>query len=116
MDRSLPLALDHGADRELLRRYVRRGVLAVTEPPGGAGVQGAVVTGPHGRHLAELVIPLARRADPPIRPHRAALPTRARARGAGLFHPGGPWLCLAIPTAPHLQDELLRRLSDLAAT
>ncbi|HEX5405029.1 MAG TPA: lantibiotic dehydratase [Pseudonocardiaceae bacterium] len=111
MDRWLPLALDHDIDRELLRRYVRRGVTAVVEPPGGAGAESAVVIGPHGPHVAELVIPVMRRADPPPRPHRAVLP--ARVHGAGLFHPGGPWLSLAVPTAPHLQDELLRGLADL---
>ncbi|HEX5113642.1 MAG TPA: lantibiotic dehydratase [Pseudonocardiaceae bacterium] len=109
-DRCLPLTLDHDADRELLRRYVRRGVKAVLEPPGGAHAHSAVVTGLHGQHLAELVIPVMRRADPPTHPHRAALP--ARARGDGLFYPGGPWLSLAIPTAPHLQDELLLRLAE----
>jgi thiopeptide-type bacteriocin biosynthesis protein len=111
-DRCLPLTLDHDADRELLRRYVRRGVRAVIEPPGGAHADGAVATGPHGQHLAELVIPVMQRADPPAHPHGAALP--ARACGDGLFHTGGPWLSLAIPTAPHLQDELLLRLADLA--
>ncbi|MFF4990609.1 lantibiotic dehydratase [Streptosporangium saharense] len=112
-DRQLPLNLDHDLDRELLRRYVRRGLTAVTETPGGSNTIGAVATGPHGRHLAELVIPLIRHAATPTA-HRSAGPT-VRVRGAGLFHPGGPWLSLAIPTAPHLQDELLLRVGDLAA-
>lgn len=112
-DRCLPLTLDHRADQELLRRYVRRGVRAVLEPPGGACVQGAVAAGPHGHHLTELVIPVIRREDSPSHPQHAALP--ARPRDEGLFHPGGPWLSLAIPTAPHLQDDLLLRLADLAA-
>jgi thiopeptide-type bacteriocin biosynthesis protein len=111
-DRWLPLTLDHPADRELLRRYVRRGVSAVIEPPGGAGVHAAVATGPHGRQIVELVIPVLRRADPPTPPQRARAPMRAR--GAGLFHPGGPWLSLAVPAPPHLQDDLLLRLADLA--
>lgn len=112
MDRWLPLALDHDIDRELLRRYVRRGVAAVVEPPGGAGAEGAVVIGPYGRHVAEMVIPVMRRVDPPTRPRRAAV--AARAHGVGLFHPGGPWLSLAVSTAPHLQDELLSGLANLA--
>jgi thiopeptide-type bacteriocin biosynthesis protein len=111
-DRQLPLALDHCDDRALLRRYIRRGLTAVTEPPGGQCSSGAVATGPSGRHVVELVIPLIRRADPVAPPRHVAVPVRAR--GQGLFHPGGPWLSLAIPTAPHLQDELLRDLAAVA--
>jgi lantibiotic biosynthesis protein len=112
-DRRLSLALNHPDDRQLLRRYVRRGLTAVTEPPGGPDAVGAVVAGPTGRHLAELVIPLVRRtSSPPPSPRQAALP--ARTRGAGLFHPGGPWLSLAVPTEPHLQDELLHGIAGLA--
>lgn len=112
LDRQLPLALDHDADRELLRRYIRRGLTALIEPPGGEHATGAVALGPLGRHLTELVIPLIRRTDRPTEPHRAT--PLARTHGEGLFHPGGPWLSLAIPTTPHLQDELLLRLADLA--
>ena len=105
-DRQLPLTLDRSDDRQLLRRHVRRGLTGVTELPGGHDTTSAVTAGPHGRHLTELVIPVIRHAGPAASRHHAAPP--ARARGEGLFHPGGPWLSLAIPTPPHLQDELLR--------
>jgi thiopeptide-type bacteriocin biosynthesis protein len=111
-DRHLPLDLEHDDDRQLLRRYVRRGLASVTEPPGGPNSTGAVVAGPHGRHLVELVIPMIRRSSPPASRLRA--PLLARARGEGLFHPGGPWLSLAIPTEPHLQDEVLQSLAGRA--
>ncbi len=111
-DRQLPLTLDHLDDRQLLRRYVSRGLTAVTEPPGGQDSTTAVATGEAGRHVNELVIPLIRRIDPPAnRPHAMM---SARSRGKGIFHPGGPWLSLSIPTAPHLLDELVLRLADLA--
>jgi hypothetical protein len=50
-DHRLPLDLRRDDDRELLRRYVRRGLLAVCEPPGGADAVQAVVTGPTGPHV-----------------------------------------------------------------
>jgi len=93
-DRCLPLDLDQTDDRELLRRYVGRGVAAVTEPPGGPDAIQAVLPGPSGRHLLELVVPLTRRKvlPPPVR-HAAV-----RARDTGLYLPGGRWLSLAIRT------------------
>lgn len=111
-DQQLPLLLDYSVDRALLRRYVRRGMTAVTEQFGGQGAKNAVAKGLNGCHVTELVIPLISRVAPPAVRHRAEMP--ARAHGVGLFHPGGPWLSLAIPTAPHLQDELLLRIVDLS--
>ena len=111
-DRQLPLTLNHPDDRHLLRRYVRRGLAGVRELPGGQDATSAVAAGPGGPHLVELVVPLIRHARPaPVR-HRAPLP--ARSLGEGLFQPGGPWLSLAIPTEPHLQDDVLRGLAELA--
>ncbi|KPM55452.1 hypothetical protein ACG83_08895 [Frankia sp. R43] len=110
-ERQLPLDLDDPRDVELLRRYVRRGLRAITEQPGGDGTVQDVVTGRSGRHLLELVIPLAATAPPPTptRP-RIALPRPAR---AGHYLPGGPWLSLAIgaPAAQH--DEILTDLARL---
>ncbi|WP_283137077.1 lantibiotic dehydratase family protein, partial [Rhizohabitans arisaemae] len=63
-DRHLPLDLREDTDRQLLRRYFRRGITAVTELPGGHPSAGAVLDGPDGRHVLELVIPLRRRTAP----------------------------------------------------
>ncbi|WP_460701876.1 lantibiotic dehydratase [Myceligenerans halotolerans] len=111
-DRQLPLALDHREDRELLRRYVRRGMDTVIEPPGESDAIQGVIAGPSGRHLLELIIPLqgniesdSRRLDaPPAEP------------SVELFVPGGEWLSLAIP-APHQHHEaILERLAEVAET
>lgn len=107
-DRSLPLDLDRADDRELLRRYVGRGVAAVTEPPGGPGAVQAVLPGPAGRHLLELVVPLARRKTVPPPMPRAPV----RARDPGLYLPGGKWLSLAIRTPAC--ELLLPALATLA--
>ncbi len=110
-ERQLPLDLDDPRDAELLRRYVRRGLRAVTERPGGDGTIQDVVTGPSGRHLLELVIPLAATAPPPA-PARP-ITTLLRPAGAGRYLPGGPWLSLAIgaPAAQH--DEILADLAGI---
>jgi thiopeptide-type bacteriocin biosynthesis protein len=113
-DRCLPLDLGHDADRTLLRRYVRRGLTAVTELPGGGdGAIQAVATGPLGQHVVELAVPLVRCTDPSAPRHRAPVP--ARVFGEGLYLPGGRWLSLAITAPVHCQDELLSGLADLAA-
>ena len=104
--------MDQADERELLRRYVGRGVAAVTEPPGGPDAIQAVLPGPAGRHLLELVVPLARREilPPPVR--HAAI----RARDAGLYLPGGRWLSLAIrtPACELLLPSLAALADDLA--
>ncbi|MGH3826056.1 MAG: thiopeptide-type bacteriocin biosynthesis protein [Pseudonocardiaceae bacterium] len=107
-DRCLPLDLDQADDRELLRRYTGRGVTAVTEPPGGPDAIQAVLPGPAGHHLLELVVPLAPRETVPPPPHRAAV----RARDSGLHLPGGRWLSLAIRTPAY--QLLLPNLASLA--
>jgi hypothetical protein len=104
-ERQLPLDLDDPRDVELLRRYVRRGLRAITEQPGGEGAIQAVITGPSGRHLLELVIPLAATTPPPAPGRPLALTRQA---GAGHHLPGGSWLSLAI-TAPALATGLLAR-------
>ncbi|ORT53043.1 hypothetical protein KBI5_08775 [Frankia sp. KB5] len=110
-ERRLPLDLDDPRDVELLRRYVRRGLRAVTEQPGGDRTIQDVVTGRSGRHLLELVIPLAATVSRPA-PARpvTVLP---RPVGVGRYLPGGPWLSLAIgaPAAQH--DEILADLARL---
>jgi thiopeptide-type bacteriocin biosynthesis protein len=110
-DRRLPLDLDRPDDRELLRRSVQRGVHAVTEQPGGADAVQAVVPGPDGAHLLEVVIPLRRRQQtpPPPRPAPAA-----RHGDAGLHLPGGRWLSLAIPAPVPCQDDVLREIAAVA--
>ncbi|MDI5980008.1 lantibiotic dehydratase [Amycolatopsis magusensis] len=107
-ERQLPLDLDVPRDVQLLRRYVRRGLAAVTEQPGGEHAIQDVVTGPSGRHLLELVIPLAVTALPP-----STSTVSPRPAGAGYHLPGGPWLSLAIgaPAAQH--DEILTDLAGI---
>ena len=109
-DRLLPLDLDRDDDRELLRRHVRRNVRAVTEPLGGPDAVHAVLPGPTGGHLLELVIPLARR-NPRPRPGRRA-PGPVRDAGVGIHFPGGQWLSLAIRTPDG--ELLLPELAGLA--
>ncbi|MGH3694953.1 MAG: thiopeptide-type bacteriocin biosynthesis protein [Pseudonocardiaceae bacterium] len=111
-DRCLPLDVDQAEDRELLRRYAGRGVTAVTEPPGGPDAIQAVLPGSAGRHLLELVVPLARQetVPPPVRP------AAVRARDTGLYLPGGRWLSLAIrtPACELLLPGLAALADDLA--
>ncbi|MGH8791257.1 MAG: lantibiotic dehydratase [Stackebrandtia sp.] len=110
-DRQLPLDLDRDEDRELLRRYVRRGVRAVSEPPGGADAEAAVVPGPAGNHALEIVVPLTAASQPqPASPP----PAPARAPGEGLYVPGGPWLSLAIRAPRPTQDAVLERIAATA--
>ena len=113
-DRRLPLNLRRADDRELLRRYVNRGLSAVTELPGGQDAIQGVIPGPAGRHALELAIPLARQqaAAPGRRPSSA---TRARPTGDGLHLPGGQWLSAAIPSPRSCHDEILRQLAGLVA-
>ena len=112
-DRRLPLDLRQQNDRELLRRYVRRGVSAVTEQPGGPGAVQAVVAGPAGHHLLELVVPLTRRAAVPAPARPAPIP--GRGAGQGLHLPGGEWLSLAIRSPARCHDEILPGLAAVAS-
>ncbi len=112
-DRHLPLDLRRDADRELLRRYVRRGLSSVTELPGGPDAIQAVVPGPDGRHVLELVIPLASRPAAPAGP--LAAPPQARPRGEGLYLPGSEWLSAVIPSPGSCHDQILGQLPGLAA-
>ncbi len=109
-DHRLPLDLRRDDDRELLRRYVRRGLSAVCEPPGGADAVQAVVTGPAGRHVLELVVPLQPLAQPGPAPASARPGLPPRAGDEGLFLPGGPWLSLVICAPRTCQDEILTQL------
>lgn len=111
-DRKLPLDPRRDSDRELLRRYVRRGLATVTEQPGGPDVVQAVVAGPTGRHVLELVIPLVNRVATPS--EMPCLTVRARPLGDGLHLPGSEWLSLAIPSPSSCHDEILRWLAELA--
>jgi thiopeptide-type bacteriocin biosynthesis protein len=112
-DRRLPLNLGRPHDRELLRRYVRRGLTAVTEPPGGQDVLQAVITGPTGRHVLELVVPLTRNTTVPG-PHRPAV-APPRATGSGLHLPGGEWLSLAVRSPADCHGTILASLAAIAA-
>ena len=112
-ERQLPLDLGQQTDRELLRRYVRRGLTGVTEQPGGPDAVQAVVSGLRGHHVLELVIPLARRSSSITAP--PAAPVRARPTGDGLHLPGSRWLSLAIPAPSHCYEEILSGLSHLIA-
>ncbi|MGH3931303.1 MAG: thiopeptide-type bacteriocin biosynthesis protein [Pseudonocardiaceae bacterium] len=111
-DRKLPLDLRRDSDRELLCRYVRRGLATVTEQPGGPDVVQAVVAGPTGHHVLELVIPLINRVVTPS--GMPCLTVRARPLGDGYHLPGSEWLSLAIPSRSSYHDEILRWLAELA--
>jgi len=106
-DRQLPLDLRRADDRELLRRYVRRGLTAVTAPPGDE--QAAVLPGPDGRHMLELVVCLDR-AGPAPGPVLAAPPVR-RPADNGLHLPGGPWLSLAVQAPAACHEQILLTLA-----
>lgn len=110
-DRRLPLDLRRDDDRELLRRYTRRGLIAVCEPPGGPDAIQAVITSANGRHVLELVVPLAARAPAPAAAAAARLAGPRRAGSCGLYLPGGPWLSLAIRAPIICQDEILTQLA-----
>jgi lantibiotic biosynthesis protein len=107
-DRRLPLDLQRDDDRALLRRYVRRGLTAVTAPYGDAPSSAAVLPGTDGGHLLELVVDLDRAS-------REALPVQAAPSAlrpeSGLHLPGGPWLSLAIQTPAACHEQVLRSLA-----
>ncbi|MEU9885336.1 lantibiotic dehydratase [Sphaerisporangium sp. NPDC051011] len=114
IDRQLLLDLRRADDRELLRRYVRRGLAAVAAPPGGDQTIAAVLPGPDGGHFLELVVSLDRAAPAPTSTVVAATmaaPT-VRRPGAGLYLPGGPWLSLAIQAPAGCHDQILRSLAQ----
>jgi thiopeptide-type bacteriocin biosynthesis protein len=108
-DRQLPLDLRRADDRELLRRYVRRGLTAVTGPPGWEQGTAAVLPGPDGRHVLELVVCLDR-AGPAPGPVLAAPPVR-RPADKGLHLPGGPWLSLAVQAPAACHEQILLTLA-----
>lgn len=112
-DRQLPLDLDRRDDRELLRRYTRRGLTSVAETPGGPDATTAVVSGPTGHHGLEVVIPLESATPRTAPPPQLSLTTRRTQQG--LFLPGGPWLSLAVGAPQAAQDAILSRLSRVAA-
>ncbi|MFI7048907.1 thiopeptide-type bacteriocin biosynthesis protein [Streptosporangium sandarakinum] len=97
----------------MLRRYVRRGLTAVTEQPSGPAAVRAVAAGPDGHHAVEVVIPLIYHpltASPPQPQPRARL-APARPRATHLQLPGGSWLSCVLPAAPAQHDDLLTALS-----
>jgi thiopeptide-type bacteriocin biosynthesis protein len=114
-DRRLPLDLRHAEDRELLRRYVRRGLAAVCEPPGGPDAVQAVAAGPDGPHILELVVPVQPRTRPrpDLAPARPLLPRRAG--DEGLFLPGGPWLSVFLCAPRTCQDQILQQLEIISS-
>jgi lantibiotic biosynthesis protein len=108
-DQRIPLDLDDQRDRDLLRRYVRRGAEAVTEEPGGAEAIQGVAKGPDGGHALELVIPFQRGRS-------TAAPSRRRppASSKPVVHlPGGRWLSVAIPAPAVHHDDLLPHVDQL---
>ncbi|MFJ3405374.1 lantibiotic dehydratase [Promicromonospora sp. NPDC090134] len=108
-DQRIPLDLDEPRDRELLRRYVRRGADSVTAPAGGPDAVQAIADGPDGRHVLELVIPL----QGPV--HHRVL-ERPRIATSPVVHlPGGGWLSLAIPSPRIHHDDLLAQFDGLAS-
>ena len=110
-DRLLPLDLREDNDRELLRRHAGRGTRSVTEQPGGPDAIQAVLPGPDGDHVLELIVSLDRRASVSA-PRRPASP---RPAGAGLHLPGGEWLSLALRAPAHLHDQLATSLGEAVA-
>ncbi|MFI8265867.1 MULTISPECIES: lantibiotic dehydratase [unclassified Streptomyces] len=109
-DRLLPVDLDEAQDREVLRSRVCHGVRAVLEPLGGPAADPAVVRGPDGGHLLELVVSLRSTLPPaPVRldPRCAARPCGAVSGTA----PGAGRLSLAVQVPEHRQDAVLRHLA-----
>lgn len=106
-DRRLPLDLDDARDRDLLRRYVRRGTDTVTEPPGGPHAVQGVVAGPAGGHALELVIPLKGRHQPGKRPRPEPATTPV------IHMPGGEWLSLAITSPAIHHDDVLAHIESI---
>ncbi|QNE18300.1 lantibiotic dehydratase [Kribbella qitaiheensis] len=108
-DQRLLLDLDDPRDRELLRRYVRRGADAVSALPGGPDAVQDVANGPDGRHVLELVVPLqGPRRVPAADDNRPAIWTPP------VIHlPGGRWLSATIPSPSIHHDDLLRQIGDL---
>jgi thiopeptide-type bacteriocin biosynthesis protein len=111
-DQRLLLDLDDPRDRELLRRYVRRGADAVTALPGGPDAVQAVADGPDGRHVLELVVPLQGPRRLPSADDQQPTPWTAPV----IHLPGGRWLSLTIPSPRIHHDELLRQIGSLATT
>jgi thiopeptide-type bacteriocin biosynthesis protein len=111
-DQRLPLDLDDPRDRELLRRYVRRGADAVTAPPGGPEAVQAITNGPDGRHVLELVVPLQGSRRRPVKDD-----DRPAASTPSVIHlPGGQWLSLTIPSPSIHHDYLIAQIGSLATT
>ncbi|MGW6407002.1 lantibiotic dehydratase [Streptomyces vinaceus] len=112
-DRLLPVDLDDARDVEVLRSRVCHGVRAVLEPLGGPAADPAVVRGPDGGHLLELVVSL--RSTVPAAAVR--LDPRCAARPSGTEDgsaAGRGWLSLAVQVPEHRQDAVLRHLAARA--
>ena len=107
-DRQLPLDLGRADDRELLRRYVRRGLTAVTSPPGAEQGTVAVLPGPSGNHHLELVICLDRAAPAP---HLTVTAPPVRNQDDDLHLPGGHWLSLAVQAPASCHEQILMSLA-----
>ena len=109
-DRQLPLDLDQFLDRELLRRYTRRGLQAVTAPL--AADSPAPLPGPGGHHVVDLAISLRRTTPAPAAYNWA--PSPPRPSGTGRHLPGSRWLSLSVraPAAHH--DAILTTLPHVA--
>lgn len=110
-DRFVPLDLDDGRDRELLRRYSRRGTDRVAELPGGSDAVQGIVPGPDGGHALELVIPL-RDHRATAKPQQRPAPTPATERVTHL--PGGEWLSCVVAAPAAYHNELLEHIGELA--
>jgi thiopeptide-type bacteriocin biosynthesis protein len=110
-DHRLPLDLNCGTDRELLRRYVRRGLAAVCEQPGGPETVQAVIAGPGGRHVLELVVPVGASSLRPPAPPGPVPPVRTGE--GGLFLPGGPWLPLVIRAPFTCHEQVLAQFAAI---
>ncbi|WP_427896538.1 lantibiotic dehydratase [Kribbella sp. GL6] len=111
-DQRLLLDLDDPRDRELLRRYARRGADSVTAQPGGPHAIQAVADGHDGSHVLELIVPL----QGPTRPH-VADDDPPKAWTPPVIHlPGSRWLSLTIPSPRNHHDYILGQLSSLVAS
>jgi class I lanthipeptide synthase len=117
-DQRLPLDVADPVHAELLRRECRdRGVVTVTEPPGGLAAWRSAgwPRSPGGPHTAEFVFSLhpAARGD-----HALGVPPGTEERNQGhtdsAFLPGGAWLCAGLGVAEGLQDGVLAELADEA--